>query len=84
MGLRGPEEGPLLLRGLMMALGMETPPMPAESVLDDLAASVNAQRLGNHPQRLTQAQLRDIYVRAFQAVEGAMRQQCLEVWQTHA
>ncbi|MGN0778937.1 MAG: phosphonoacetaldehyde reductase [Aristaeellaceae bacterium] len=84
MGLRGPEEGPLLLRGLMMALGMEAPPIPAESVLDDLAASVNAQRLGNHPQRLTQAQLRDIYVKAFQPVEGAMRQQCLEVWQAHA
>ena len=80
MGLRGPEEGPLMLQGLLTDLGMEAPPMPEDAVLDDLAASVNAERLGNHPQRLTQAQLREIYVRAFQPVGGEKRRRCLEVW----
>ena len=80
MGLRGPEEGPLMLRGMLMALDMEATPMPEKAVLDDLAASVNAERLGNHPQRLTQAQLREIYVRAFQPVGGEERRRCLEVW----
>ena len=80
MGLRGPEEGPLFLRGLLIDLGMEAPAMQEEAVLDDLAASVNAERLGNHPQRLTQTQLREIYVRAFQPVSEEKRRRCLEVW----
>ena len=80
MGLRGPEEGPLFLRGLLIDLGMEAPAMPEEAVLDDLAVSVNAERLGNHPQRLTQAQLREIYVRAFQPMSEEERRHCLEVW----
>lgn len=83
MGLRVPEDGPLFLRGLLMDLDMEAPPMPPENVLDDLAASVNAERLGNHPQRLTQAQLRDVYVRAFQLVDGEERRRCLEVWHAY-
>ncbi|MGN0746108.1 MAG: iron-containing alcohol dehydrogenase [Aristaeellaceae bacterium] len=83
MVLRDAAEGPLLLRGLLIALGMEAPPMPEASVLDDLAASVNAERLGNHPQRLTQSQLREIYVRAFRPLGGEERRQCLEVWHAH-
>ncbi|MGN0972211.1 MAG: iron-containing alcohol dehydrogenase, partial [Aristaeellaceae bacterium] len=83
MGLCGPEEGPLFLRGMLIDLDMEAPPMPEDAVLDDLAASVNAERLGNHPQRLTQTQLREIYVRAFRPVSEDERRQCLEVWHAH-
>lgn len=84
MGLPGQEEGPRFLRGLLMALGMEAPAMPDKAILEDLAASVNAERLGNHPQRLTQGQLREIYVRAFRPVDGEERRRCLEVWHAYA
>ncbi|MGN1019354.1 MAG: iron-containing alcohol dehydrogenase [Aristaeellaceae bacterium] len=83
MGLADPADGPLMLRGLLMALDMEAPAMPETAVLDDLSASVNAERLGNHPQRLTQDQLRDIYVRAFRPATGEERRRCLEVWHAY-
>lgn len=80
MGLEKAEEGPLLLRGLLIDLQMEAPAMPSDEVLDDLAASVNAERLGNHPQRLTQEMLRQVYVRALEPVTGDARQACIDMW----
>lgn len=73
-------QGSKLLRGMLMELDMEAPEAPAPAVIDRLAASVNAERLGNHPQKLTQAQLREVYARTFQLQSDEERQACLDVW----
>lgn len=64
MGLSGAEEGPTLLKGMLAATDMLPERLPDDETLDALAASVNTQRLGNHPEKLTTAELRAVYVRA--------------------
>ena len=73
--------GPKLLYGMLIDLGMEAPDLPDEALLEDLAASVDVERLGNHPVPLTKAELKQIYRRAFVKPVGAARQACLDVWQ---
>ena len=79
MGLGSERMGSRLLRGLLTDLGMEVP-MPSPEVLDELAASVNAERLSNHPQPLSQAQLRAVYEEAFTPLNENRRQMCLDLW----
>lgn len=84
MGLADPAQGPRLFRGLMLTIGLEAPPMPSPAVLDDLASSVNAQRLGNHPQHLTQDMLRQVYICAMTPLSEAERLACLKAWNDDA
>ena len=72
--------GPRLLYGLLIELGMEAPDMPSEALLDELADSVNVERLGNHPVPLTREELRQIYRRSFVKPVGAARQACADIW----
>lgn len=83
MGLADPAQGPRLFRGLMLTIGLDAPAMPSPAVLDDLATSVNAQRLGNHPQRLTQEALREVYIRAMTPLSEEERRICLKAWNDH-
>lgn len=80
MGLAEASQGSQLLRGLMLELEMEVPALPDKDVLDDLTASVNAERLGNHPQKMTQTMLRDVYVQALTPMSEAQREACRKVW----
>lgn len=80
MRLGDPYMGPKLLRGLMYELGMESPPMPDEKELDALADSVNTERLGNHPEKLTRDDLKGIYRQAFLPLCEAEKQACLDIW----
>ena len=84
MRLGDPLMGPRLLRGILYDLGMEAEEMPGESVLDELAASVNAERMSNHPVTLTAAQLKTVYRRAFIRPTVAERQACLDIWEYYA
>ena len=73
--------GPKFLYGLLIDLGMEAPDMPSDEVIDALAASVDVERLGNHPVKLTQDDLKRIYRRAFIKPVGPARQACVDIWQ---
>ena len=48
--------------------------------LDELADSVNAERLANHPVRMTKADVREAYRRALTPVCAAERQACIDLW----
>ncbi len=80
MGLTDVAQGSQLLCGLMLELEMDAPVLPGKDVLDDLTASVNAERLGNHPQKMTQTMLRYVYVRALTPMSKAQREACRKVW----
>ena len=80
MRLGDPLMGSRLLRGLLIDLGMEAPPMPPEEILRQLADSVNPERLGNHPQTLTREDLEMIYRQAFRPILDPERQACLDIW----
>ena len=80
MRLGDPRMGSRLLRGILYDLEMEIPPLPEDQMLDALADSVNPERLGNHPMKLTRDDLRRIYVQAFLPPEENVRQACLDIW----
>ncbi|MCH5287083.1 MAG: phosphonoacetaldehyde reductase [Christensenellaceae bacterium] len=71
---------PRLLKGMMIDLEMEPKGVPDAATLDELADSVNPERLGNHPETLTREELRRIYARALSPVSGMERQMCLDLW----
>lgn len=83
MGLDDPRQGSDLFRGLMLELGLEIPPLTSDDVLEDLTASVNAERLGNHPQKLSQKMLKDVYVQAMAPLSAEKMQQCLAIWRKY-
>ncbi len=76
-------DGAWLLLGLLATLGLDNQPMPDDETLDALAASVNVERLGNHPEPLTTAQLRKLYVQAFTPLSEELRQKALCAWRQH-
>jgi len=71
---------PKLLRGILYELEMEIPPLPDAETLEMLAASVNPERMGNHPVPLTKEEVREAYRRAFTPLCGAEKQACLDIW----
>ena len=75
-----PLMGSRLLRGILYDLGLEIPAMPGRELLDHLVASVNPERLGNHPMKMTEDDLRQAYIRAFLPAEPMMKQACLDIW----
>lgn len=72
---------PRLLRGILYDLEMEIPPMPSEETLNLLADSVDPQRLGNHPVKMTRDDVKEVYRRAFLPLCAAEKQACLDIWQ---
>ena len=80
MRLGHPMMGSRLLRGILIHLGLEIPPMPDRETLEDLVQSVNPERLGNHPMKLSAEELRTIYIRAFLPMEKNTAQACLDIW----
>lgn len=84
MNVRCSADVPLLLQGMIAALGLEMTEMPEDPLLDALAASVNTQRLGNHPEPLTTAMLRDIYRQAFTPLTGDAREAAIMQWRHYA
>jgi len=80
----GTQGGPELLLGLLAALDMLPEALPDGPLLDALTASVNVQRLGNHPEALTEAQLRDIYVQALTPVTEDERARLAALWRSYA
>ncbi|MDO5435354.1 MAG: phosphonoacetaldehyde reductase [Clostridia bacterium] len=84
MRLGSPLMGPKLLLGILYDLDMMPGNVPNEELLDELAASVNTQRLGNHPEQLTKDDLKVIYRRAFLKPSDAERQACTDIWRYYA
>ncbi len=80
MRLGDPMMGSRLLRGILIDLDMQAPPMPSAETLDVLADSVNPERLGNHPMSLTRDQIRVVYRKAFTPLAPNERQACLDIW----
>lgn len=76
MGLPEAAMVPDFLLGLLLALGMESIAAPTAQQLDLLTATVNADRLGNHPESLTPAEIRDIYAQALRPVPDEKRAGC--------
>lgn len=82
--IMGTADAPELLLGLLAATDMLPDAMPDEATLDALAASVDVQRLGNHPDHLTTQELRAIYVQAFMPVNGDERARLATLWRAYA
>ena len=82
--LMGAEDGAELMLGLLAATEMLPDAMPDDATLDALAASVNPQRLGNHPDPLSTSVLRDIYVRAFTPLDEDERTRLASLWRNYA
>lgn len=81
MRLGDPLMGPKLLWGILYDLGLDAKEMPDEELLNELAGSVNAERLGNHPMTLEQRQLKSIYRRAFTKKPEMEKQACTDIWE---
>ena len=82
--LIGIADGAELLMGLLAVTEMLPEAMPDDATLDALAASVNVQRLGNHPETLTSAELREIYVQAFVPVPTDEQARLAALWRAYA
>ncbi len=80
MRLGDPMMGPRLLWGIMLDLEMPIPENPGEERLEELAASVNAERLGNHPVPLSREDVKAAYRKAFLPLPEAERRLCLDLW----
>ncbi len=83
LGGEKPMDGAILLKGLLAVLELDKIPMPDDATLDMLAASVNPERLGNHPEALTTAQLRAIYVQAFTPMTDTERAKAIAAWEQY-
>ena len=81
--IMGTEDGAELLLGLLAATDMLPESMPDDATLDALVASVNVQRLGNHPQRLNEQALREVYVQAFTPIPVEKRARLTEGWRNY-
>ena len=71
---------PRLLKGIMYDLDMSIPAMPDEQTLEELAVSVNTERLNNHPVRMTKEEIREAYRRAMTPMCANEKQACLDLW----
>ncbi len=80
MRLGDPLMVPRLLRGIMIDLEMRLPETPDNRALDELADSVNAERMANHPVPLTRAEIREAYRRSMTPLCAAEKQACLDIW----
>ena len=82
--LMGTPDGADLLLGLLAATDMLPDAMPDDATLDAVAASVNVERLGNHPEKLSKEELRAIYVQAFTPIPADERMRLAQLWRAYA
>ena len=80
MRLGDPQMVPRLLRGILYDLEMTVPDLPDAAMLDSLAASVDPDRLGNHPVKMSQEEIRNVYKRAFIPLCNAEKKACTDLW----
>ena len=80
MRLGDPRMAPKLLKGILFDLEMAIPPVPEEEVLEELAASVNVERLNNHPVAMTKEEIREAYRRSMTPLCENEKQACLDIW----
>ena len=80
MRLADPLMVPKLLKGIMYDLEMTIPPMPDEETLNELADSVNTERLNNHPVLMTREEIRNAYRKSFTPLSVNEKQACLDIW----
>ena len=80
MRLGDPQMVPRLLRGILYDLEMEIPPIPDDRALDELADSVNIERLNNHPVALSREEVREAYRRSLTPLCGNEKLACLDIW----
>ena len=59
---------------------MESPPVPDEGILEELACSVNTERLNNHPVKMNGAEIKQAYRRAMTPLRENEKQACLDIW----
>lgn len=78
-----PEDAPRLVTGLLLAIGMRPEQQPDDALLDYLAATVNVERLSNHPEALTKDVLRSIYAQAFAGPGTEEAAACLALWRQY-
>ncbi|MBR5961321.1 MAG: phosphonoacetaldehyde reductase [Clostridia bacterium] len=71
---------PKLLKGILYDLEMPIPPVPDETVLEELACSVNTERLNNHPVKMTKDEIKQAYRRAMAPLRENEKQACLDIW----
>ena len=71
---------PKLLKGILYDLEMDIPPVPDEQMLDELAGSVNVERLNNHPVTMTKDEIKTAYRRAMTPLWKNEKQACLDIW----
>ena len=71
---------PKLLKGILYDLEMTIPPLPDDALLEELASSVNTERLNNHPVAMTKDEIRQAYRRALSPVCENEKQACLDIW----
>ena len=72
--------GPKLLKGILYDLEMQIPPVPDEAVLEELAGSVNTERLNNHPVKMTKEEIKLIYRRSMIPLRDNEKHACLDIW----
>lgn len=82
--IMGVDDGAELLLGMLAALDMQPEVQPDDALLDALTASVNTQRLGNHPEVLTTQALRMIYMQAFRRMGTEERMHLTSLWRHYA
>ena len=80
MRLSDPLLPPRLLKGILYDLDMDIPPVPEEALLEEMAASVNVERLNNHPVALTKEEIKEAYRRAMTPLCESEKQACLDIW----
>ena len=80
MRLGDPRIVPRFLKGIMLDLEMSSPPLPDESVIAELADSVNAERLSNHPVSMTRDEMRYAYRKSMTPMCENEKQACLDIW----
>ena len=80
MRLGDPLMAPRLLKGILYDLDMKIPPVPDEQTLEELACSVNTERLNNHPVKMTKEEIKQAYRRSMTPVRESEKQACLDIW----
>lgn len=71
---------PKLLKGILYDLEMDIPPVPGEGILEELTRSVNVERLNNHPVKLSQEEIKQVYRKAMTPLRENEKLACLDIW----
>lgn len=71
---------PKLLKGILYDLEMSIPPVPDDGMLNELADSVNVERLNNHPVKMSKEEIKTAYRRAMTPLRENEKLACLDIW----